>query len=64
MLQGFNVDTGEVVAVKRLPVKSVDDEALASMEAEVELMKRLNHPNIVKYINTIRSKNNLYIVLE
>lgn len=27
-------------------------------------MQKLNHPNIVKYIDTIRTKSYLYIVLE
>jgi serine/threonine protein kinase len=27
-------------------------------------MQKLNHPNIVKYIDTIRTKSFLYIVLE
>jgi serine/threonine protein kinase len=34
------------------------------MKAEIELMKKLNHPNIVKYIETIRTHDYLYIVLE
>jgi serine/threonine protein kinase len=27
-------------------------------------MKRLNHPNIVKYVDTIREPDYLYIILE
>lgn len=64
VLQAFNVDTGDFVAVKRLSTKSADSESIASIEAEIQLMQKLSHPNIVKYISTIRSKNHLYIVLE
>jgi serine/threonine protein kinase len=35
-----------------------------SLQSEIELMQKLNHPNIVKYIDTIRTKSYLYIVLE
>lgn len=62
--QGFNVLTGDFVAMKRFPLKAIDDESLSSIEAEIELMQKLNHPNIVKYIDTIRTKGHLYIALE
>jgi len=32
--------------------------------AEIELMHELDHPNIVKYYDTVKTKNFLYIVLE
>ena len=62
--QGFNVETGDFVAVKRFPLTSIDETSLGSIQAEIELMQRLNHPNIVKYIDTIRSRDYLHIVLE
>eukprot|EP01035_Chromulina_nebulosa_P021003 gene21003-27216_t len=62
--QAFNVDTGDFVAVKRFPIKSIPVESLASIESEIDLMRELNHPNIVKYISTVRSKNYLYIIME
>ena len=34
------------------------------LQSEIELMQKLNHPNIVKYFDTIRTKSHLYIVLE
>ena len=33
-------------------------------QAEIELMRKLNHPNIVKYVDTIRAEDFLYIILE
>eukprot|EP01031_Cornospumella_fuschlensis_P035757 gene35757-43373_t len=64
VFQAFNVRTGDFVAVKRFPLNSIDKESLNSIESEIELMQKLNHPNIVKYIDTIRTKSYLYIVLE
>lgn len=32
--------------------------------AEIELMHELDHPNIVKYYDTVQTKHYLYIVLE
>lgn len=34
------------------------------MQGEIELMRRLNHPHIVEYYETIRTEGYLNIVLE
>jgi serine/threonine protein kinase len=31
---------------------------------EVELLRNLNHRNIVKYVGSLKSKTHLYIILE
>lgn len=62
--QAFNVANGDFVAIKSIPVKDMDADILAVIEREIELMKKLNHPNIVKYIDSVKSTGYLYIVLE
>ncbi|CAK4148505.1 unnamed protein product [Aphanomyces euteiches] len=39
-------------------------EELAAIESEINLLKKLHHENIVKYYNTIKEDDFLYIVLE
>ena len=34
------------------------------IQQEIDLLKNLNHTNIVKYVRYIRTKSDLYIVLE
>ncbi|GMH46908.1 hypothetical protein TrVE_jg11879 [Triparma verrucosa] len=58
----LNLDSGEVVAIKTL--KLTNAQATAPIQTEVELLKKLIHPNIVNYIDSIRSDDSLHIVLE
>ncbi|GMI26982.1 hypothetical protein TeGR_g7905, partial [Tetraparma gracilis] len=62
----LNLDTGEVVAVKTLRSSSSSSRqsAVDALQTEVELLKKLVHPNIVKYVDLVRSKNSLHVVLE
>jgi serine/threonine protein kinase len=38
--------------------------ARAEIEMEVEIMRKLNHPNIVRYLGTDRDENSLFIFLD
>lgn len=57
-------ETGEKFAVKRLDRTklSSDDEML--LRREVEILKSLDHPNIVKFIDFYEERNFFYVVLE
>lgn len=62
--KGIHNTTGKVVAVKRVEVGGVDADQLANIQMEVDLMKKLNHVNIVQYIETVRDESYLHIILE
>ncbi|KAH3745847.1 Mitogen-activated protein kinase kinase kinase ANP1 [Pelomyxa schiedti] len=51
---GMNKDTGEIFAVKQIEIENISDEnaqqLLKSYDKEIQLMKKLVHPNIVKYL--------------
>jgi serine/threonine protein kinase len=34
------------------------------MQMEIELLRKLDHPNIVRYVTYMKTKDMLYIVLE
>lgn len=60
----MNFETGETVAIKRISTEKIAADALASVEAELDLLKKLNHPNIVSYVGCHRSEKHLNIILE
>ena len=59
-----NTETGATVAVKRISTRNLSPEQLSGIESEVHLLKKLDHPNIVKYFGAIRTQNHLNILLE
>ena len=51
------------VVVKRIKKKgSVVDAAL--LRKEINIMKDLKHPNVVKYLESFEDEGNIYIVIE
>ncbi|KAL7718780.1 non-specific serine/threonine protein kinase [Entamoeba marina] len=62
VFQGMNSDSGEFVAIKQMRVnkKSVRNE----VQEEINLLKRLKHNHIVRYIASTQSHGNLYIIME
>lgn len=57
--------TGRTVAVKALrDAPKAGAEALQRFQREGEILRRLNHPNIVKVLDTYESEGSLFLVLE
>lgn len=52
------------VAVKQIPVAGISKEQLALVVGEIDLLKNLDHENIVQYYDSIKTNNHLYIILE
>lgn len=62
--EGCDSETGSTVAIKQVYIKSVPKDELASIKMEIELLKKLTHENIVRYIDSIEQDGTLNIVLE
>lgn len=58
------VETGQVVAVKRVDASSMSKSAFSLITAELDLLKRLSHPHIISVLGHIQVKKTLYIILE
>ena len=50
--------------MRQVPLHKIAKENLADMMREIELLNFLDHPNIVKYLATLKTKDHLNIVLE
>ncbi|XP_042515998.1 mitogen-activated protein kinase kinase kinase NPK1-like isoform X2 [Macadamia integrifolia] len=67
---GMNLDSGELLAVKQvlIPANYASKEKaqahIRELEEEVKLLKNLSHPNIVRYLGTVREEETLNILLE
>ncbi|CAG4941920.1 unnamed protein product [Colias eurytheme] len=62
--KGKNKITGQYVALKKIRLESEDEGVPSSALREIALLKKLNHPNIVKLENVLMEGNKLYLILE
>ncbi|KDP23520.1 hypothetical protein JCGZ_23353 [Jatropha curcas] len=67
---GMNLDSGELLAVKQVLIaangasRERAQAHIRELEEEVKLLKNLSHPNIVRYLGTVREEESLNILLE
>ncbi|PVF99565.1 hypothetical protein CPB86DRAFT_872615 [Serendipita vermifera] len=64
VFRALNWTTGETVAVKQISLANIPKGDLGEIMAEIDLLKNLNHPNIVKYKGFVKTKEYLNIILE
>ena len=60
----LNWSTGETVAIKQVRLSDMPKTELNVIMQEIDLLKNLHHPNIVKYHGFVKSTDSLYIILE
>ncbi|EKG21879.1 hypothetical protein MPH_00799 [Macrophomina phaseolina MS6] len=62
--RALNWGTGETVAIKQVKLADLPKNELRVIMLEIDLLKNLNHPNIVKYHGFVKDTQSLYIILE
>ncbi|KAL4249212.1 non-specific serine/threonine protein kinase [Abortiporus biennis] len=62
--RALNWATGETVAIKEIQLSNIPKSEIGQIMSEIDLLKNLNHPNIVKYKGFEKTKEYLYIILE
>ncbi|MCJ1232217.1 hypothetical protein MMC14_000166 [Varicellaria rhodocarpa] len=64
VFRAINTGTGETVAVKQIKLADLPKSELRVITLEIDLLKNLDHPNIVKYLGFVKSAESLNIILE
>uniref|UniRef100_A0A6V7QG98 [RNA-polymerase]-subunit kinase n=1 Tax=Ananas comosus var. bracteatus TaxID=296719 RepID=A0A6V7QG98_ANACO len=61
-----DLETGKIVALKRVRFVNMDPESVRFMAREIHILRRLDHPNVIKLegIITSRMSSSLYLVFE
>jgi len=64
VLKGLDITTGEIVAIKQVPLDGIEKEELIFITNQINQLQHLKHPKIVTYRDSFQTDNSLYIVLE
>ncbi|XP_010542464.1 PREDICTED: MAP3K epsilon protein kinase 1-like [Tarenaya hassleriana] len=62
--KGLDLENGDFVAIKQVSLENIAQEDLNTIMLEIDLLKNLNHKNIVKYLGSLKTKTHLHIILE
>jgi len=55
---------GKIYCVKEVTTSALKTSQIKQLKSEGELLKSLNHPNIIKAYDTFQTKDHIYIILE
>lgn len=62
---GFDEDNGNIVAIKIINRKLLlDDYILKSLQQEIDIMKKMSNPNLVRFFSMVTTFNNAYVITE
>lgn len=62
--RALNLNSGRVVAVKRIQLAGKSEEEIEQLSHEVSILKSLVHPGVVKYEGLVRTEHFVNIILE
>jgi len=61
VFEGFDLESGRVVAIKQLPTKGIPVDEVNSLKSEIKLLRNLQHKNIVEYVGFYEEKEDDYV---
>lgn len=61
---GTNKQTNAKCAIKRVPMNNLSTKQLKAFDRQLELLRELNHPHVVKLIHCFKERSDMYIITE
>jgi len=61
---GIRKSNGKKYAIKCISKKLIDKKELTLLEREIDIMQKLQHPNIIQLVEVVDTADTLYLVLE
>ena len=49
---GLDLDTGGLIAIKQIHFSREDEDMMNDLKSELEFLRKLHHPNLVRYLGT------------
>ena len=62
--RALNLNSGQMMAVKRIKLEGKSEDEVTQLMNEVDLLKSLAHPSVVKYEGLVRGPDVVSIILE
>ncbi|ESQ45092.1 hypothetical protein EUTSA_v10010160mg [Eutrema salsugineum] len=62
--EGRHLVHGTVVAIKEIAMSRLNKKLQDSLMSEIFILKKINHPNIIRFIDMIEAPGKIYLVLE
>lgn len=64
VFMGNKINSGQIIAIKKVSLKNKDIKRFDKLNMEISFMKKLSHPNIVKYLDIHKTNDYWYIIME
>eukprot|EP01100_Stratorugosa_tubuloviscum_P008644 TRINITY_DN359_c0_g1_i8.p1 TRINITY_DN359_c0_g1~~TRINITY_DN359_c0_g1_i8.p1 ORF type:complete len:146 (+),score=27.72 TRINITY_DN359_c0_g1_i8:35-472(+) len=64
VIEGTNKETGEKFAIKSIKKTMAEGDDIKLLRREIHIMKKVNHPNILKLFEVYEDDETFYLVME
>lgn len=54
---------GKCYAIKSVPIACTREKDLTNLQREIEIMERVNHPNVIRLVELVRTRTHYFFVL-
>jgi calcium/calmodulin-dependent protein kinase I len=63
-VEAINKENGKIVAAKITKKRQLSEDDIGALKSEISILKSIDHPNIIKYVDDFEDEDNVYVCLE